>query len=180
MCTTGPIEEGDIIFVQDAEVPLYECSEAERAAISAAQMAGGAWSSSTLASSAFARVTGTAGNGSGGSQSSKSGSSRLGHLDLATASPLSARRAAPAKKCAERGLRIRTRKERLAEERKQKSRAAADTGDLCSSEGLDILTGDLSVAGELEAPPGSPVDTFAGDAAGFEQQGGVALFDGIL
>ena len=78
---------------------------------------------------------------------------------------------------AEQGLRIRTRKERLAEQR-EKSRVALEQGpETGDSSTLDFLTGDSP---HPAAPPGSPVETFAGDDADFARSGGLALFDGIL
>lgn len=173
--TAGSIEEGDIVFAQDAESPLYTPTETECNAIKASQRTTAAWSSKGL--SAFAPVSDRV-TGSSTSGGDKQSSSRLGHLDLASATPLSANRG-PAKqrKRAEQGLRIRTRKERLAEQR-EKSRVALEQGpETGDSSTLDFLTGDNP---HPAAPPGSPVETFAGDDADFARSGGLALFDGIL
>ena len=174
--TAGAIEEGDIVFAQDTQSQLYSPNEAELSAIKASKGTTAAWSSQGL--SAFAPVSdGTTSSGAGGG--SKSSSSRLGHLDLASATPLSANRSPTRQhKRVERGLRIRTKKERLAEQR-QKTRVALEQGPQPGDSTLDFLTGDCNGPNPT-APPGSPVETFAGDDAAFDKSEGLALFDSIL
>ena len=164
------------MFAQDTQSPLYSPNEAELTAIKASKGTTAAWSSKGL--SAFAPVSdGMTSSSAGGG--SKSSSSRLGHLDLASATPLSANRS-PTKqhKRTERGLRIRTRKERLAEQR-EKARVTLEQGNQPEGSTLDFLTGDCNSPNPT-APPGSPVETFAGDDAAFDKSEDLALFDDIL
>eukprot|EP00937_MAST-01D_sp_MAST-1D-sp2_P000114 g114.t1 len=133
------------------------------------------WTSASSAhSSAFARIAGTlpsSGGGGGGGSSAKAG--RLGHLDLASASPLSSSRHKPAKQRVERGLRIRTKKDRLAEER-QKQQDESENLEVDAK--MDAGT-QIDYINAPNPPPASPVETFAGDEAEFsKQESGMELF----